>query len=384
MLSGKAKGLLVGLLFLVVVGALLNIAQLFVMAAGLGMVLAAAFILARRASKGVALECQAPDLVPAGEPFEVRVKVFSKQATSQPRFDVVLSLPDGLEYLEEVSREEGENWTTASVRLSAACRGEHSIGIPSVSVQDPMGLFQVRVPAGRELTVAAWPPPLDPGEMARPPSDQTGSEAREGGRKGVDGTSIYSVRPWTPGDAVRHVHWPSTARLGKLAVIEFEAESTTSSVAVLDDCCGRDPRAEEAFETACGVMSHLVQSAWFDRRRLSSIIGGRVIGNPFGPPGDREKREALAALAAVQPSDARPVAEVAREWMRASDRASSVVVVTPRWDEDLHAALCSLAQGRRSVTAIVTAPPETERGDGEGTGATVSVFQVRSNELVRV
>ncbi len=384
MLSGKAKGLLVGLIFLVVVGALLNIAQLFVMAAGLGMVLAAAYVLARRAARGVTLECHAPDLVPAGEPFEAHLKVSSSGASSQPRFDVVLSLPDGLEYLGEVSREEGESWTRAVIRLSALHRGVHSIGIPAVSVQDPMGLFQVKVPAGQELAVAAWPPPLDPGGTSRPVSDQTGAETQEGGRKGNDGTSIYSVRPWMPGDAVRHVHWPSTARLGKLAVIEFEAESTTSALAVLDSACGTDQEAAAAFETACEVMSFLVQNAWLHRRRLSVLIDGRIIGNPFGPLGDREKREALAALAAVNPGEARPLEEVGREWMRAAGGSSAVMVVTPRWDEDSQAALCWLAQARRSVTAIVTSPPEDpDRREEGGHRGMVSVFQVRSNELVR-
>jgi len=384
MLSGKAKGLLVGLIFLVVVGALLNIAQLFVMAAGLGMVLAAAFVLARRASRGVALECSAPDLVAVGEPFEVRLRVSSPGASAQPRFDVVLDLPDGLEYLEEVSREEGDSWTKASVRLLATCRGLHSFGIPAVAVQDPMGLIQVRVPSARVVTVAAWPAPLDPGKVSRPSSELTGAEAREEGRKGNDGTSIYSVRPWMPGDAVRHVHWPSTARLGKLAVIEFEAESTSSAFAVLDSGCGTDDETLSAFETACAVMSHLVQDAWLRRKRMSVLIGGRIIGNPFGPLGDREKREALAALAAVEATEARLMEDAVREWMRASAGASSVVVVTPRRGEEVQPALGPLAAVRRSVTAILaSAPEEQDGGQPEKAPGAVSVFQVRSNELVR-
>jgi hypothetical protein len=46
------------------------------------------------------------------------------------------------------------------------------------------------------------------------------------------GLDVRGVREWRPGDAVRHVHWRSTARTGRLTVLEY-GEPTIGVIGVV-------------------------------------------------------------------------------------------------------------------------------------------------------
>ena len=62
------------------------------------------------------------------------------------------------------------------------------------------------------------------------------------------GLDVRGVREWRPGDAVRHVHWRSTARTGRLAVLDY-AEPTSARSA----CLIAGTTAEARFEAALAL-----------------------------------------------------------------------------------------------------------------------------------
>ncbi len=68
------------------------------------------------------------------------------------------------------------------------------------------------------------------------------------------GLDVRGVREWRSGDAVRHVHWRSTARTGQIAVLEY-GEPTAGTIGVL--VAGTTPDAR--FEAALAVA---VSTAW--------------------------------------------------------------------------------------------------------------------------
>lgn len=65
------------------------------------------------------------------------------------------------------------------------------------------------------------------------------------GRKGA-GTDYYGVREFRSGDPLRHVHWKTTARRGELVVREFERESGTPLVVLVDNRSGKESRGESS------------------------------------------------------------------------------------------------------------------------------------------
>ncbi len=83
---------------------------------------------------------------------------------------------------------------------------------------DPLGLFAVRSRhPERELTVVL---PRFASLRAQPPAREV--EAAVTAPRAGSGTEIFGVREYRPGDALRRIHWRSTARRGELIVREFE------------------------------------------------------------------------------------------------------------------------------------------------------------------
>lgn len=58
-----------------------------------------------------------------------------------------------------------------------------------------------------------------------------------------DGLDFHGVRDFQPGDSLRHVHWRTTARRGKLAVKEFELDTRAPLIVSLDNRGGGDSPA---------------------------------------------------------------------------------------------------------------------------------------------
>jgi uncharacterized protein (DUF58 family) len=66
------------------------------------------------------------------------------------------------------------------------------------------------------------------------------------------GDSVRAVRPYAPGDAARLVHWPTSARLGSLAVRELEPPAVIG-VAIVVDGRGTELEPEMAASRAAGL-----------------------------------------------------------------------------------------------------------------------------------
>jgi len=65
-----------------------------------------------------------------------------------------------------------------------------------------------------------------------PRAELAATEAIESSRKGI-GNDYYGIREYSHGDSLRHVHWRSSARMGKLIVKEYEQELRPAAAVVL-------------------------------------------------------------------------------------------------------------------------------------------------------
>jgi hypothetical protein len=69
-------------------------------------------------------------------------------------------------------------------------------------------------------------------------------------------SSVRSVREFRPGDSIRHVHWPSSARLGKILVREFDSEQLPVFDLLLD--LRASWKTPEQFEVAVCLIHSLM------------------------------------------------------------------------------------------------------------------------------
>lgn len=66
------------------------------------------------------------------------------------------------------------------------------------------------------------------------------------------GSDAGAVREWRPGDQVRHVQWRSTARTGRLTVVERDQSAPGSLVVLIAGRSG-DPVLEDAISKAATI-----------------------------------------------------------------------------------------------------------------------------------
>ncbi|HEY9756065.1 MAG TPA: DUF58 domain-containing protein [Oculatellaceae cyanobacterium] len=69
-------------------------------------------------------------------------------------------------------------------------------------------------------------------------------------------SSVRSVREFRPGDSIRHVHWPSSARQGKILVREFDSEQLPVFDLLLD--LRANWKTQEQFEVAVCLIHSLM------------------------------------------------------------------------------------------------------------------------------
>lgn len=121
-------------------------------------------------------------------------------------------------------------WTTRGVCNQ---RGVFTLGPTSLRSGDPLGIFRLEIIDPRSVDLMVTPPVLT----------LPGIEVAPGGRSGEGHprpdapertVSASGVRPYLPGDSLRWIHWPTTARRGQLHVRLFEGTPAGDWWIVLD------------------------------------------------------------------------------------------------------------------------------------------------------
>ena len=119
--------------------------------------------------------------------------------------------------------------TAVRYQLIGSARGRYAIGPLRLRVRDPFGLAQrIRRYRGREEIVVY--PHIEPLDESPAPGMHTGSGSSAIRRLFNTGDEFYTMREYVTGDDLRQVHWPSTAHRQRLMVRQqeqpWEAEAT--------------------------------------------------------------------------------------------------------------------------------------------------------------
>jgi uncharacterized protein (DUF58 family) len=102
-----------------------------------------------------------------------------------------------------------------------------------LSSGDPFGLFRMERVLPATSPIVVYPATVDlPGFMP-PVGELPGGDAVRRRTHYVT-TNVSGVRDYQPGDSFNRIHWPSTARTGRLIVKEFELDPTTEIWIFLD------------------------------------------------------------------------------------------------------------------------------------------------------
>lgn len=250
----------------------------------------------------------------------------------------------------------GENrrWT-----LEGVCqqRGVFEIGPWSVHMSDPFGLFDVTLHYPEVDTFTVYPPVAHLPDIMLPRGDAAGAALRHE-RAYADTTVSAGVRSYAPGDALRRVHWPTTARRRELYVKQFDLEPAGDLWILLDlDTAvqaGVDP--ESTIEVGITIAASLTHAALTENRAVGLGVSG---ASPalLGPQKGRDQLwRVLQALARAQPSPDADLAELVRRVRTNIARGLTLAVITPACTPDWPVELLAVRRRGVAVAAILLDP----------------------------
>ena len=240
----------------------------------------------------------------------------------------------------------GPSGLAGSYRVASASRGRYVLEGARLVCEDPFAVVRLSARLAARDVLLVRPRVLDltaaPGHGAGEP---TGGSLPAAAAAGFD---LRGVRAHRDGESLRHVHWPSTARVGRLMVKEFDDE-TRDDVAIALDLAAPSERAAEAFEVALEAALALARRAFLRGERAALILLGESAERL--ELGSSEQWELLLdALASVQPMW---VTSPAQAWPAGAAQAGELWLVTSAPDRLDAGFLAARAdEGRLVVVAV--------------------------------
>lgn len=164
-------------------------------------------------------------------------------------------------------------WTFA---LRCAGRQHLRLGGPHLRLWGPLGLAAVETHYQVPETLAVYPHVEPIRRLPRPLRTQTsvGNYVSPAQGEGIEGGDI---RPFVPGDHVRHVNWRATLRLGALHVTQHHQERNADVVLLLDTLSDVGPDGATVVDVAARGAASLA-AAYLARKDRVGLIeyGGQL------------------------------------------------------------------------------------------------------------
>jgi uncharacterized protein (DUF58 family) len=249
------------------------------------------------------------------------------------------------------------------VRLRPRRRGRYVLPGLGVAGTDAFGLARSRAAWLPAHVVLAYPRyftfeelPLPMGRRYQPGGIPLASQVGES-------LEFVGTREYREGDPLRKIHWPSSARLGKPVVKEYQEEYFSRIALVLDTFLPPRPRPRERerLEAAISLLASLAEH--FSRSDevvdilaagpdLYEVSTGRSLGY---------LDNVLDVLACLEPSSAPAFETVGPALFERLERLTTVVAVLLEWDEPREAFLRRVRAMGAAVRVLLVHEGETRR-----------------------
>jgi uncharacterized protein (DUF58 family) len=252
--------------FLAIVAVLIGSQALFFITTAMIATLAACHLQAYLSVRWLRVDRVVPPSAQVGDLVTVEITLWSEKQIRRPLVAVADALPPGLPVADRspslpVAPSFDEPIRT-QYRFRPLKRGRCRWSGLIVEGTDVLGLVtrgKEYATAATEMTVLPRPVPC---HVELPMAGGWGvSEAESGQTRGA-GIEPRGIREYRVGDPLRHVHWRSTARTGKVVVKEFEAGSQATVALVIDRTKGHDigKGVDTSLEAMVGHAAFLVET----------------------------------------------------------------------------------------------------------------------------
>ena len=233
-------------------------------------------------------------------------------------------------------------------RLPTSQRGTYSVGPVEIPKADPFGLCRRVTALGDPQVISVHPRVLSLRPLPTGTSQNLEGPSSDTSPQGS--VTFHRLREYVIGDDLRTVHWPSTARLGKLVVRHYVDTAQPYTVVLVD--LRPEVYSPETFEEAMDVAASVATSMSWGKApvQIRTTAGERV-----GGPGQRDPVPLVDYLTDVVPTTGGSLSAQLVPLRR--DRGSALVVVTGALDVESLPAIASMSRfDHVIVTSLVPRP----------------------------
>jgi uncharacterized protein (DUF58 family) len=247
------------------------------------------------------------------------------------------------------------SWETT---VHCSKRGLYRLGSATVTAGDPLGIFSRKQVFGKPHSLLVYPSTVELPYFEVSSSGMLG-DVSSGLLSGQTGTNAAGVREYLNGDSLMHIHWPSTARNGRLMVKMFDggrASSTSDAVYVLVDMekgvypgTGDDSSEEYAVKAAASLVRKYIEEGL----HVGLILSSNPIVAIAPDRGDEHYYRLLEALALTKSTGIEPIHRVISEYLKTISGDATAVIVTPATTTNLVDSVRQL-RGKEILVSVVS------------------------------
>jgi uncharacterized protein (DUF58 family) len=247
---------------------------------------------------------------------------------------------------------------TGDMHLGRLPRGSFQVADARLVLGDHLGLESLAVPVPAPSTAVVVHPRLVQLEGLFSEAGRRGADGRRLLLRRPAGFDFHSVREYEQGESLRRVHWPTTARRGRLMVKELD-DAPRDAVVVLLDC---DPTGavgdppDSSFDTAVRAAGSVLRTHAARGRRATLVTtAARPVALDVCSLED-DFRAALDALAAAEPDAPYGLGPALGREQSPASRAGELVVVSATVDPTFLEAVLVAASRRIASLVWIDAP----------------------------
>jgi uncharacterized protein (DUF58 family) len=309
----------------------------------------------------------------SGDDVRIDLDVSTEGALAPPTL-VAVERPGRLEERVIELWRVGRRRFAGGYELRGVRRGRYAFETVRLTIEDPFGLARARLEKGEPEALVVYPRLVELAALF----SEGGLHAQDGRRlllRRPTGYELHSVRDHVQGESLRAVHWPTTARRGRLMVKELEDAPRDEVVVVLDG--DASATGGELFEVAVQAAGSILRAHVRRGRRCALVVNAAA--RPAQPvASEADWHRALELLAAVEPDGRTPVHALLQAEGGVAARALELVVVTSRVDVALADRLVQRQLSRRGASLVHVAPtdePEPQLLRLQSVGIAVAVVR---------